>query len=170
MIRDLPESSERERALQTENTFTFFVDLLRNSPDPDIQEMGRYAWQVIEHSYVITAIHPVISTLTMAILQEQGISQSYIFIPQNWLDQANADPVRQLGAVAFVCSQAADAYNDVKLPHMRERAMAYEGVVLSRLQPMLPNTWQPDAWQLKAMSAPPVSIFAYSRKPVVPPS
>lgn len=156
---------ERANAHRVERLFTGCVDTLRNLEDDEIRAMAADAWKVIEHKHVLMALHPSIPTLTMAILAEKGIKHGYIFIPHNWAAMVAKDPTRQLGAVAFVCSQAVDSYNEVDIQTIKQRAVAYEGALLRMMEPS-----DPDEWQREAMSSPSLSTFSYSHREVVLPS
>jgi hypothetical protein len=161
MAHDLPAGDQREAAQRIERMFTGCVDTLRNVDDEDVKSMGAYAWDVIHHRHVMTAIHPDVPTLTMAIIARGGIHQPVIFIPENWAEMVKDDPGRQFGAVCFVCSQAVDAYNEVKIDTIKERAMAYEGALLRMTGVADPDQWQKDALGLK-----PPAEYAYERKSV----
>lgn len=171
--RDLPDE-ERVRAGLIEALFTGSVDTLRKLEDSDLSSMAVDAWKVIEHKYVLTALHPEVPTLSMAILVEHGITQSIIFIPAMWHAMFAEDPVRQLGAVAFVCSQAVDSYNfaqtleaakQLDKAAMQKRAVSYEGALLR-----LTGADDPDSWQRDAMASEPPSEFTYPRAEVRLPS
>lgn len=158
---NLEDPDERAKAKHIEQLFTTCVDVLRKTEDSDIRSMGADAWKTVEYRHVHVAIHPEVLTLSMAVIAIKGLLQNVIFIPPMWDDMVSKDPLRQLGAVAFVCSQAVDAYNGVTIDP--KRAMAYEGILLRQSVPT-----DPDEWQLKAMGMAPPRELSYQRKPVLP--
>lgn len=163
-LKNRGDAAERDNPANIEQMFTTCVDILRKVETTDLQDMAKDAWDVVHHRHVLTAIHHQVPTLSLIILKgPQDALQNVILIPVNWGTLMSEDSTRQLGAVTFVCSQAVDAYNEINVDTIANRAASYEGVFLRDAHPRLP-----DKWQIEAMGTPVPSTFAYERRRVAP--
>ena len=138
------ESEGYRRAKKAESLFTWGVGYLKSEvfPSLHIQRLMSFTWDVIGNKHVNLGVGPRVPTLSVAILVNR---QTAVFVPHNWIEMVNEDPIMQLGAIVFVGSQAVDAYNGRALidpDKIMPRARAYESEFLLYLRNFKPNEYQ----------------------------
>jgi hypothetical protein len=144
--KDLPDTDPRKaKFAQIGEAFTSAVAFLRSPefPSPAMNALMTLVWDIVGHKVVPVGVGPNVQTLSFAMAERVHIPSAMILVPHEWLDQIKADPVLQMGAVAFVGSQTVDFYNG-KTTHadfgdMVKRARAYEAEYLSTIKSAAPD-------------------------------
>lgn len=182
-VKDLPDSDPlKNKGIRMGNTFTDGVHFLKSTfPSPTIRTLMGHVWNIVGHKVIPVTLGPNVTGVSLAAIRKEGIVQTVIFLPHNWLEDVKRDPVFQMGALVFVGSQAVDVYNG-KVTEQREseqtvlRARAHEAEYILHIQRMAPlvqlNDYQKDvlaAFPLGLLS-PAAETLLYSPRPFTPPS
>ena len=122
-------------------------------PNERIQTLARVIWDLVGNKRVLIALGPKVPTLAFTAMQDRGVLQGIVFIPQAWPEMAQKDAFMQLGAILFVGAQAVDFYNDRLMndPTAEGRWHAYEAELLHTLRKLMPD-WKPNVYQTKVMA------------------
>jgi hypothetical protein len=136
---------------EIENLFIAGVDFLRLSfPNSAVARLTVVAWNVIGFGITPICLGLPVSVMTFIVAGTLEAPQAMIAVPRFWANMIRKDPLTQLGALVFVCSQAVDYYHDrltIDPGNISLRAHAYEADYLSTVRQLAPD-WELNEYQL----------------------
>lgn len=97
-----------------ESEFSDLVDVMRQEkwlPLPSINVLMTLLWRLVGNHITPVAVNPNIQTLSFWCESRQNNSLAVIMVPENWHYLLVENAHLQMGAMAFVASQAKDYWN-----------------------------------------------------------
>lgn len=179
-VEKLAESDPlRAKGMMLGDRFTEGVAMLKGFPNPELRKLMSMVWDIVGNRLVPIAMGPKVPSLSFAAMGNRKKPDGIIFLPHNWQEMIEEDPVCQLGALVFVGSQAVDYYNDRvgREPEaMMRRARANEAEYLVTVREVSPGH-KFNEWQLKMLEefpeglrSPGIKSHLYEFKPFVKPA
>src|SRR5574338_1648315 len=128
---NLPEGDPKKlKAQAMGDAFTQGVGYLKTDfPNDSIRKLMALVWDIVGHKITPVAVGPDVQSVSLAAFGNPGLPQAAVFLPHNWLNEIEVDPVLQMVALVFVGSQIVDFYNRKLLGESGEsikRARAHE--------------------------------------------
>ena len=117
-LEQLPISDRfQDQVEQMTQTFDSLVDYLRDPdsfPNSEINQLAALMWRLIENKHIPVALAPnrEMPSISFAVLGNQVEKQSFLFLPQNFLELTKEAPEVQIGVFAHIASQCRDFYCD----------------------------------------------------------
>lgn len=136
---------------EIEDLFIGGVDFLRSHfPNTSVTRLATVAWDIIGFGITPVCLGLPVPTMTFIVAGTVEAPQAMIAAPKVWVNMLRKDPLTQLGALVFVCSQAVDYYHDrltIDHDNIRLRAHAYEADYLNTVRQLAPS-WELNDYQL----------------------
>ena len=153
--------SSLQGSLEVESLFSGGVEFLKSRlPNSAIKRMALVAYDILSYGIIPTCLRIPVPSMTFIVEGTLKAPQAVIAIPRAWSSMIRKDPLSQLGAVAFICSQAVDYYHDrlsLDPDSIRLRAHAYEAEYLNTIRVLAPQ-WELNRYQLQVLEEFPEGI------------
>lgn len=140
---------------EVETLFLAGLDFLRQQfPNPSIVRLATVARDVLGFGLTPICVSLPVKSLTFLVAGASDALEAKIVVPKSWSRLICRDPITQLGALVFVCSQTVDFYHDrltIDPSNIRLRAHAYEAEYLNTVQQLSP-TWELTDYHIQVMA------------------
>ena len=162
-LESLEENSDdykKNKIIETE--FTKLVDVMRDYdhlPHHEVNKLMTLFWRLVGNRITPVALTESVPTIGFfcEIHKRHFVPRSVglVFVPSNWHQLLMANPLKQMGAMVFVASQAKDYWNHRFLPpndreEVTSRAHSNEAELLHYFSRTVPD-FKPDAYQKHVM-------------------
>lgn len=150
--------SQRQEGLslhkEVETLFMSGLAFLKSQfPNPSVSRLAGVSWDVLGFGITPLCIDIPVRALTFLVAGTVEAPEAKIVAPKSWDRLVRRDPITQLGALVFVCSQAVDYCHDrlaIDPSNIRLRAHAYEAEYLNTIRQLSP-TWELNDYHLQVL-------------------
>jgi len=146
-------------------------------PNPEINQLMLLFARLVSNEVTPTGVTDAVPTLGFFCEKLRLDEKALVLIPIDFVEQFRENPIRQLGALVYIASQARDFYNGryYDRRQMKHRAYAFEAEFVLTMQLIDPE-FVPDEYQRQIIGHLPLGLrslppaLSYESMPYPPPA